>query len=169
MPPFRPKAGRTARAGADDAYDRPGQVAWVWFAPVQARQRGLDMWRPILAVALGAALGALLRWVLGARLNCLFPAIPMGTLSANLAGGFLVGLAIAYFAQAPNIAPEWRLFIITGFCGGLTTFSTFSAEIITLLQQERLSMALTAIAIHVIGSLAMTLLGLASWHWLQSR
>jgi CrcB protein len=121
------------------------------------------MWKAILAIALGAALGALLRWQLGARLNSLFPAVPAGTLAANLIGGYIIGLAIAYFACAPGIAPEWRLFIITGFCGGLTTFSTFSAEVVTLLQEGRLSWAVGAIAIHVTGSLLMTLAGLASW------
>jgi CrcB protein len=122
------------------------------------------MWKSILAISLGSALGALLRWQLGARLNSIFPALPPGTLVANLVGGYIVGLAIAYFAYAPDISPEWRLFIITGFCGGLTTFSTFSAEVITLLQEGRLSWAMGAIATHVTGSLLMTLAGLATWH-----
>ena len=125
------------------------------------------MWTPILAISLGSALGAVLRWGLGNRLNSLFPDIPPGTLTANLIGGYIVGVAIAYFAQAPEIAPEWRLLIITGFCGGLTTFSTFSAEVVTLLQQGRLSWAMGAIAIHVSGSLLMTLAGLASWQLLK--
>lgn len=125
------------------------------------------MWKPILAISLGSALGALLRWGLGTKLNSLFPDIPPGTLTANLIGGYIVGLAVAYFAQAPDIAPEWRLLIITGFCGGLTTFSTFSAEVVTLLQQGRLSWAMSAIAIHVSGSLLMTLAGLASWQLLK--
>jgi len=120
------------------------------------------------AISVGAALGALLRWQLGLRLNSLFPAIPAGTLTANLVGGYLIGLAIGYFAQAPAIAPEWRLLIITGFCGGLTTFSTFSAEVVTLLQSGRLALAAGAIALHVSGSLLMTLAGLVSWHWLKS-
>ena len=85
------------------------------------------MWKSIFAISLGAALGALLRWQLGARLNSIFPTLPPGTLMANLIGGYIIGLAVAYFAYAPDISPEWRLFIITGFCGGLTTFSTFSA------------------------------------------
>ena len=126
------------------------------------------MWKPILAISLGSALGAVLRWGLGTRLNSLFPDIPPGTLTANLIGGYIVGVAVAYFAQAPDIAPEWRLLIITGFCGGLTTFSTFSAEVVTLLQQGRLSWAIGAIAIHVSGSLLMTLAGLASWQLLKS-
>ena len=121
------------------------------------------MWKPILAISLGAALGALLRWQLGLKLNSFFPSLPPGTLAANLIGGYIIGLALAYFAQAPGIAPEWRLFIITGFCGGLTTFSTFSAEIVTLLQEQRLTWAMAAIATHVTGSLVMTLAGLATW------
>jgi CrcB protein len=108
-----------------------------------------------------------LRWGLGNQFNSLFPTVPPGTLAANLIGGYIIGLAIACFASAPNIAPEWRLLIITGFCGGLTTFSTFSAEVVTLLQQGRLSWAMGAIAIHVSGSLLATLLGLASWQWLR--
>ena len=127
------------------------------------------MWKPILVISLGAALGALLRWVLGIKLNSFFPAIPPGTLSANLVGGYIIGLAVGYFAQTPEIAPEWRLFIITGFCGGLTTFSTFSAEVVTLLQEGRLPIAMAAIAAHVTGSLLMTLAGLASWQAIQTR
>lgn len=126
------------------------------------------MLKAVLAISLGAALGAVLRWFLGGKLNALFPDIPPGTLAANLVGGYLIGLAIAYFAQTPGIAPEWRLFIITGFCGGLTTFSTFSAEITTLLQQGRLGWALGAVAVHVLGSLLATLAGLASWQLLRS-
>jgi CrcB protein len=121
------------------------------------------MWKPIFAISLGAALGALLRWQLGLKLNSVFPSIPPGTLAANLIGGYIIGLAVAYFAQAPDISPEWRLFIITGFCGGLTTFSTFSAEIVALLQTGRLAGAMGAITIHVAGSLTMTLAGLATW------
>ncbi|MCY1294555.1 putative fluoride ion transporter CrcB [compost metagenome] len=124
------------------------------------------MLKPILAIALGSSVGALLRWWLGLKLNNLFPSIPPGTLMANLVGGYIIGVAVAYFASAPNLSPEWRLLIITGFCGGLTTFSTFSAEIVTLLQQGRLTMALGAVAIHVSGSLLMTFAGLISWHWL---
>lgn len=125
------------------------------------------MWKPILAISLGAALGALLRWQLGLKLNSFLPFAPPGTLTANLLAGYIVGLALAYFAQAPDISPEWRLFIITGFCGGLSTFSTFSAEIISLLQTQRLSWALGAVVTHVTGSLVMTLAGLATWHLLR--
>jgi len=99
------------------------------------------MLKSILAICVGASLGALLRWWLGLALNSLFPTIPPGTLAANLVGGYLVGLAIAFFATYTAIAPEWRLLVITGFCGGLTTFSTFSAELVALLQQGRTAAA----------------------------
>jgi len=121
------------------------------------------MVKSILAIASGAALGALLRWFLGLKLNSFFPAIPPGTLAANLIGGYIIGLAIAYFAWAPSVAPEWRLLIVTGFCGGLTTFSTFSAEVVTLLQQGRLLMALGAVGVHVGGSLFATFAGIVTW------
>lgn len=116
----------------------------------------------LLAISTGAAAGAVLRWLLGVWLNALFPAVPPGTLAANLIGGYLIGVAMAFFASQPGLAPEWRLLVITGFLGGLTTFSTFSAEVVTLLQQGRLLMAMGAIGVHVSGSLVMTLLGLAT-------
>lgn len=116
----------------------------------------------ILAISLGASAGAVLRWLLGRALNALFPLVPIGTLAANLIGGYLIGVALAIFAAIPQLAPEWRLLVITGFLGGLTTFSTFSAEVTTLLQQGRFQWAGTAIAAHVLGSLAMTMLGLAT-------
>lgn len=125
------------------------------------------MWKSFVAIALGAALGALFRWFLGLKLNHLFPAIPPGTLAANLLGGYVIGLAIAFFAYLPYIGSEWRLFIITGFCGGLTTFSTFSAEIVTLLQEGRYGMFLGEIALHLIGSALMTLAGMATWFGLE--
>lgn len=125
------------------------------------------MWQPIFAIALGSGLGGLLRWGLGLKLNSLFPTVPPGTLVANLIAGYVVGFAVAYFAQAPGIAPEWRLFIITGLCGGLSTFSTFSAEVVTLLQEGRLPWAMGAIGIHVAGSLMMTLAGMATWCWIR--
>ncbi len=117
----------------------------------------------VIAISVGAALGALLRWWLAVALNGLFPALPPGTLAANLVGGYLIGVAVAFFAQAA-LPPEWRLFVVTGFLGGLTTFSTFSAEVTTLLQQGRIGWALGAISAHVAGSLVMTLAGIASVH-----
>ena len=126
------------------------------------------MWKSILALALGAALGALLRWQLGSRLNSFFPTIPPGTLTANLIGAYVVGLGIAFFATYSAISPEWRLLVVTGFCGGLTTFSTFSAEITTLLQQGRVTWALAAVAVHVVGSVAMTFAGIGTVYLLKS-
>lgn len=114
----------------------------------------------IAAISIGAAAGALLRWFLGVQLNALFPALPPGTLVANLLGGYLIGVAVAFFAGEPSLPPEARLLVITGFLGGLTTFSTFSAEVVTLLQEGRIIWALAAIGTHVAGSLAMTALGI---------
>ncbi|MDO9470423.1 MAG: fluoride efflux transporter CrcB [Nitrosomonas sp.] len=120
------------------------------------------MFNSILAICIGASLGAVLRWLLGMSLNALFPAIPLGTLVANLIGGYLIGVALAIFANHPGFAPEWRLLVITGFLGGLTTFSTFSAEVTVLIQEGRILWATGAISAHVIGSLVMTMLGLAT-------
>ena len=120
-----------------------------------------------LAICVGASLGALLRWGLGVKLNSLVPELPPGTLVANLIGAYIIGVAMAYFATAPAISAEWRLLIITGFCGGLTTFSTFSAEVVSLMQEGRAAMAGVVVAVHVIGSVAMTLLGIGSVAWIK--
>ncbi len=130
---------------------------------------GWDALKAILAISIGAALGALLRWVLALKLNSLFPEIPPGTLVANLFGAYVIGVAIAYFATEPDIPGEWRLLIITGFCGGLTTFSTFSAEVVSLLQQGRAAMAASIVAVHVIGSVMMTFLGIGSYAWVTAN
>lgn len=116
----------------------------------------------ILTISLGAAFGSVMRWLLSTRLNSLFPALPLGTLAANLIGGYLIGVAISYFALHVELPPQWRLLVITGFLGGLTTFSTFSAEVVTQLQQGNLLWAFAGIAVHVMGSLAMTMLGMAT-------
>jgi CrcB protein len=120
------------------------------------------MWKAVAAVSIGASLGALLRWWLGLALNQYFPAIPPGTLAANLIGGYVVGVAVAVFAAYAAIAPEWRLLVITGFCGGLTTFSTFSAEVVTLMQQGRPLWAFGAAAVHLLGSVLMTFAGIGT-------
>lgn len=116
----------------------------------------------VLAVCVGASLGAILRWKISVTLNALFPEIPPGTWLANMLGGYLIGIAIAFFSQHSAVDPEWRLLVIKGFLGGLTTFSTFSAEVVTLLQEGRLMWAGIATLAHVIGSLGMTWLGMAS-------
>ena len=125
------------------------------------------MLKSVLAISTGASVGALLRWFLGAALNSFFPLIPLGTLVANLIGGYLIGLAIAIFAASPGFAPEWRLFIITGFLGALTTFSTFSAEVTSLMQEGRLAWACGAVAVHVCGSLLMTFAGMGTFALLK--
>ncbi|HZY15090.1 MAG TPA: fluoride efflux transporter CrcB [Ramlibacter sp.] len=116
----------------------------------------------ILAVCAGASLGALLRWVLASRFNPVLPALPLGTLAANLVGGYLIGLVLGWLAQHPQVPPQLRLFLITGLLGGLTTFSTFSAEVVAHLQSGRLGMALLLALLHVAGSLLLTALGLAT-------
>ena len=115
---------------------------------------------PILAVFGGAGCGALLRWVLGGWLNPVFPTVPLGTLAANLIGGLLVGLAGAFFTHNAGVAPEWRLLIITGFLGGLTTFSTFSIEVVTLVGRQQYGWALGTAGLHLFGSLLLTALGI---------
>jgi CrcB protein len=126
------------------------------------------IWRSLIAVAVGGMLGCLLRYFLAFFLNRYFPAIPPGTLAANLIGCYIIGLAIAVFTFSPGIAPEWRLFVATGFCGGLTTFSTFSVEVVVLLQSGRMAFALGAIAVHLIGSLLMTVAGIATVTWIKT-
>ena len=112
-----------------------------------------------VAVGAGAAIGAWLRWGLSLWLNVRNTAIPLGTLAANLIGGFLVGLAVAYFIKHPDLSPAWRLFIVTGFLGGLTTFSTYSAEVVSLLERGDFVSGLTVALAHLLGSFALTALG----------
>jgi CrcB protein len=113
------------------------------------------------AVGIGAALGAWLRWWLGARLNPVFPTLPLGTLTANLLGGLLVGVAVAFFERHPHLAPEVRLLVITGFMGGLTTFSTFSSEVVSLIGDGEYLWATGTASAHLFGSLLLTGLGIA--------
>ena len=114
-----------------------------------------------LAVGVGAVFGAWLRWGLSVALNTTIPNLPLGTLLCNLVGGFIIGVAVELFALHPVLAPEIRLFIITGFLGSLTTFSAFSAEAVSLLQRNEYGWAFGMISAHLLGSLAMTLLGIA--------
>jgi CrcB protein len=115
----------------------------------------------LTAVAIGAVMGAWLRWGLGIWLNPVLPEVPLGTLAANLFGGFVIGLAIEFFAFYPGVAPEWRLAVITGFLGALTTFSTFSAEAVTLLARAQYAWAALHMSVHLAGSIAMTIAGVA--------
>ncbi|MFL6655063.1 MAG: fluoride efflux transporter CrcB [Sulfurifustis sp.] len=126
------------------------------------------MFKSIIAISIGGVLGTLLRWALGSALNSLFPTMPPGTLAANLIGGYVIGFSIALFASFSAIGPEWRLFVITGFCGALTTFSTFSAELVLLLQQGRFGWAAGTVAAHVAGSVMMTFAGIATVIWARS-
>jgi CrcB protein len=115
------------------------------------------------AISLGASVGALARWQLGLWLNpANTTALPLGTLAANLIGGYLVGVAVAVFQALPQLDPAWRLALITGFLGGLTTFSSFSAEVVAMLGQQRYALALGTTAVHVLGSLLLTVAGIWS-------
>ena len=119
-----------------------------------------------LAVGVGAVLGAWLRWGLATWLIPVFPSLPLGTLAANLGGGYLVGFAVAFFTTS-TLSPEWRLVCVTGFLGALTTFSTFSAESVQLLQAARYGAAIAHSAAHLFGAIAATALGFASFKLLQ--
>jgi len=122
-------------------------------------------WPSFAAIGIGAALGAWLRWGLGLWLNHLLPTLPLGTLAANLLGGYLVGVAVAVFHINVELPAELRLFLVTGFLGGLTTFSTFSAEVVALIRSAQYAWAFGAASLHLFGSLLMT--GLGIWSILQ--
>jgi CrcB protein len=122
----------------------------------------------IAAVSAGAAAGALTRWVLATRLNPLLPQLPLGTLAANLVGGYAIGLVLGWLALRPDLPPEVRLFLVTGLLGGLTTFSTFSAEVVNQLASGRMGWALTIAATHLAGSFLLTALGLATVRWVSA-
>lgn len=122
-----------------------------------------------VAICLGACVGALARWGLGLWLNTGGP-LTWGTLAANLIGGYLIGVCVATFEALPHLDPAWRLALVTGFLGALTTFSSFSAEVVNLLQQQRYGWALGVAALHLFGSLLLTVLGMHSaTHWMAQR
>lgn len=121
-----------------------------------------------LAIAIGATLGAWLRWALGLWFNTAHAQISVGTLAANLGGGFVVGIAVAFFSSHPGLSPAWRLFAVTGFLGGLTTFSSFSAESMMLLQRGDFAWALAHSMLHLIGSLVCCFAGFAAYRALSS-
>ena len=121
----------------------------------------------VLAVGGGAALGAWLRWWLGAALNPVFPTVPLGTLAANLIGGYLMGIALAFLSHFEALPPEARLLVTTGFLGGLTTFSTFSGEAVVLLARQQFGWSTVLIAAHVVGSIAATFAGIGSMRLLM--
>lgn len=119
----------------------------------------------VIAICTGASFGALARWGLGLWLNGTM-ALPLGTLAANLIGGYLIGVCVAVFQALPHLDPAWRLALVTGFLGALTTFSSFSAEVVAMLSQERYGLALGTAALHLLGSLLLTVAGIRSAQWL---
>ena len=123
---------------------------------------------PILAICIGACIGALARYGLALWLNP-GTAMPMGTLAANLIGGYLVGVCVAVFQQMPQLDPVWRLLLVTGFLGALTTFSSFSAEVVDMLMQGRHALALGTAAVHLLGSLLLTIAGIKTAMWFMLR
>jgi fluoride exporter len=117
----------------------------------------------VIAICMGASLGALGRWGLGLWLNPVASGgMPLGTLAANLIGGYLVGVCVAVFQALPQLDPAWRLALVTGFLGALTTFSSFSAEVVAMLQQQRYALALGTALLHLLGSLLLTVAGIKS-------
>ena len=124
----------------------------------------------VIAISIGASIGALARWRLGVWLNGgVIGVVPWGTLAANLIGGYLVGVSVAAFQALPQLDPAWRLAIITGFLGGLTTFSSFSAEVVTMLQHQRYGLALSTTLVHVGGSLLLTVAGIKTVGWVTGQ
>jgi CrcB protein len=125
------------------------------------------MWLSILAIFFGAGFGALLRAGFNVLTVGIASAIPLGTLLSNLVGGYLVGLAVAYFGNNPQLSPEWKLLVVTGFLGGLTTFSSFSAEVVGFIQRGEFTWALGTAMLHLVGSLILTFLGILTYQALK--
>jgi CrcB protein len=125
------------------------------------------MWLSILAIFFGAGFGALLRAGFNVLTVSAASVIPLGTLLSNMVGGYLVGLAVAYFGNNPQLSPEWRLLVVTGFLGGLTTFSSFSAEVVGFIQRGEFTWALGTAMLHLIGSLVLTFLGILTYQALK--
>ena len=125
------------------------------------------MWLSILAIFFGAGFGALLRAGFNVLTVSAASVIPLGTLLSNMVGGYLVGLAVAYFGNNPQLSPEWRLLVVTGFLGGLTTFSSFSAEVVGFIQRGEFTWALGTAMLHLVGSLALTFLGILTYQALK--
>ena len=123
----------------------------------------------VIAICVGASFGALVRWGLGLWLNTSAASMPWGTLAANLIGGYLVGVCVAAFNNLPELDPVWRLALVTGFLGALTTFSSFSAEVVGMIQLQRYTLALGTAALHLLGSLTMTFVGIRTASLLVAR
>ena len=125
------------------------------------------MWLSILAIFCGAGLGALLRAGFNLATVGVTSMLPLGTFISNMVGGYLIGIAVAFFGNNPNLSPEWKLFVITGFLGGLTTFSSFSAEVVGFMQRGEVTWALGTALLHLIGSLCLTFLGILTYQALK--
>ena len=125
------------------------------------------MWLSILAIFFGAGFGALLRAGFNVLTVSATSVIPLGTLLSNMVGGYLVGLAVAYFGNNPQLSPEWKLLVVTGFLGGLTTFSSFSAEVVGFIQRGEFTWALGTAMLHLVGSLMLTFLGILTYQALK--
>jgi fluoride exporter len=125
------------------------------------------MWLSLLAIFCGAGLGALLRAGFNLATVSIVSTLPLGTFISNMVGGYMVGIAVAFFGNNPSLSPEWRLFVITGFLGGLTTFSSFSAEVVGFMQRGEVTWALGTALLHLGGSLVLTFLGIWTFHSLR--
>jgi CrcB protein len=125
------------------------------------------MWPSILAIFCGAGLGALLRAGFNLATVSFASILPLGTFISNMVGGYLIGIAVAFFGNNPNLSPEWKLFVITGFLGGLTTFSSFSAEVVGFMQRGEVTWALGTALLHLVGSLCLTFLGILTYQALK--
>ncbi|MFZ4834361.1 fluoride efflux transporter CrcB [Rouxiella sp. Mn2063] len=127
------------------------------------------MFSTLLAVFIGGGVGSVARWYIGLKMNGMTPLFPAGTLTVNLVGSFIIGLCIAIFSRMTQLDPLWRVILTTGFCGGLTTFSTFSMEVVTMLQDGRMAAAGLNILLNLVGSIAMTLIAVMLVSWYSSH
>ncbi|HLR81847.1 MAG TPA: fluoride efflux transporter CrcB [Paenalcaligenes sp.] len=126
------------------------------------------MFKALMSIAVGSSLGGILRWGLSVKFNALWSVMPLGTYLANVIAGYIAGLALAFFSQLPGLSAEWRLFLLTGFCGALSTFSTFSIEVVESFQNDRVLAGFVIIFLHLFSSLLMTYLGFLTYQYWQS-
>ncbi len=169
MRPANPPDGELSPGDDSNAPEPAGSASGAALGTSKQRSAVSIDGLSIAAVTFGAALGALLRWYLATLLNARFSNLPPGTLAANIIGGYLIGIGMAVFNAYPKLSPKWRLLTITGFLGGLTTFSSFSAEVAIAILSGRDPWAVCIVCAHVIGSIAMTLLGIGTVRLLRRR